>query len=345
MKIFLKKRKIVLYLSIMIIAFLFLSLSGNNGDTHDSNPKGKIELVAQRSNEVVFEELLEEIEEVILSSNNEMLQNILALTYDKIKNGELKIVIQDKITSLPFSKLGNAAFQYNVGSKKRQNPTLLIETKLFRFYPKNKSLIMGIIIHELTHAYMYYNDYDTFIGSKDSDLEGYLYEMDSLYAEAQFFELCKKRRMPLTKFEKFLIKSVRKDNLEVASQKIYKTDNGLVWYLIHAKNDVLNKKITHKEYFKLIQDHGEDLLSRWEHAKGANEWEQYKICIEMFTFSTYMGVIANQCLTQEAINDLKNEIDVIIEIQQRCYQLVVENYNIVEDYHNDFFVDLFSDVK
>lgn len=331
---------------VITLIFFLLSIQSIFGvDQNTPDDKGENLLVSVRGDDEILEKLFSEMGQIILASNNELLQDIYKQTSLKINQGHLKLTVRDKIENQSPSKIGNAVFQYNFNSKKGSNPEISIERKLLRFYPKNKSLIMGVLIHELTHAYFYFTDHKAFLANRESQLETYLYEMDAIYAEAMLFTLCKGKGSKILKFEEFLIESNKNNNLAVASIKLFQTDNELVWELIHFKNAVIDKKATHKDFFDFIQKQGEDILTRWDSSNKFNKWERYRLCVELLTFNSYIGVIANQCLTSEIINDLSKEIGELQSLQDRIYRLANSNYDIVLEYQKWFYDDLFSDIK
>ncbi len=291
----------------------------------------------------IVRNLLGELSNIIEDCDNDLLKETFDLPMQKFRNNELHFEITDKIDGLDDSVLGNAAFTYY--TKNKDKPQIItLEEKLLRFYPENNSIIMMVIFHELSHAQNYYNDTEYYISISDNKLEKYLYEMDAIYLETLFIEECRIKKYNITGFEKFLLASLKDDNLGMASLVFLKKDNKLVWRLIGMIDRYKDGNWTIEELVSEISIFGHTFLDRWlnKFKKSENDWSRLVNLVQMKTFDYHLAGIINQVITSEIVSKMDIEIQEINSLKIKMQEEYVPLWDFIDDYSNNMIKDFFK---
>ena len=290
---------------------------------------------AIRVSEAILQEILQEMKSVVEKSTNSTIKNTIVLPIQQIETGQLKFNIVEKIDNIEESYLGNAMFTFYTEDLDRPQE-ITVEEKLLRFHKDYRSLIMTILIHELSHANDFYKDREYMNSIRDNKLEKYLYEMDSIYIEAQFAEAAQSQNYEMSPLETFLISSMKEDNLALASMILLQKDNKLIWYLIQIKDQFFNDERTLTSLLEEVESYGASLLDEWnlEHKESDLSWSKYGIMISMKSFQEFAGNILNGVFTEETLITEKETIDSINGIMSNLYNEVNSQWASTKNYRD-----------
>ncbi len=290
----------------------------------------------------IIDELHKEIRDIISNGDNELLKDMIFVTDYQISNDNLNIYIVDTIEELEESKMGNAIFQY-MTNESSILPKIIIERKILRFLPDNKSLVMGILIHELSHAYMYFNNKEVFKSLSENILDKYLYEMDSLYIEALFYKECQKLEYKYKRFEYYITQSLENDNLGDASLFLYKVDNKLIWHMLSLNDEVISGDMTYPDLFKTVIELSQTLIQNWKENIEDNE-KRYKNLISITTFDQYIAFTLGQILTDDSAKENIEAIEELNLIKSEMARITNENWPFTINFNNYMTTWIYEDI-
>jgi hypothetical protein len=173
---------------------------------------------------------------------------------------------------------------------KENQPCLELKRSLIELYPKYKSYVFAVLMHEVSHANNYLWDPEAFVKRpKEDRLERYLYEMDAMYLEAQFIrDVSKPKGWKLSPFETYLLESLAKDDLASASTVFQSIDMDFVYTFYKARSGPEPLEVLGKRFVAAGRSMKEDFL-RSEHA---GEWERYRCLVSVRSFVTLGSQLA-----------------------------------------------------
>jgi len=186
----------------------------------------------------------------------------------------------------PGSPLDAAAFTLD----KEGQPCLELKKSLIKLFPKYKSYVFAVLMHEVSHASDYLGDPEAFVKRpKEDRLERYLYEMDAMYMEAEFIrDVSKPKGWKLSPFESYLLESLAKDNLASASTAFQSVDMDFIYTFYKARSGPEPLEVLGERFVEAGRSMKEDFL-RSEHA---GEWERYRCLISVRSFVTLGSQLA-----------------------------------------------------
>jgi hypothetical protein len=277
---------------------------------------------------LIFYELCDLVE----NSNpaNEILVQRIDLIRSKIEHNKLLLLMTDEALS---NALFGAYFSFSLDNSK-QKPVISLDKYLLALYPRQKSLVFSLLIHELQHAYNYFMNYKAFITTYNNLLENYLYEMDAYHVEALFIrDVLMTQNFPLTDFEKLLVSSFENDNLDYFSFVFKNLDMRLVYYLY---NVTLNKQSAEENIEELIHV-GKELIDFFKFPEQDDEWKQFVSLIPMHTYCRFIQQCVYNVLVEKAQLEMAPEDFFLPDHSRELYDLVLKMQELLNP-HNQFFI-------
>jgi hypothetical protein len=268
---------------------------------------------------------------------NEHVFNAIDLCFNKFKEKKLGVHIDD---SLPKDIFGGMQFEFNIDNK--INPTILISPYMITLYKTRPSVVFSALAHEMQHAKSYFDNTDFFISMRKSDLERYLYELDSYNIEANFIKTYLiNKKFTLTSFESILIKSYEEDYLDTFSFGLLGHDMKFAFYLI----DIEKKQISYQEKIKLINQCLSDLETA-EFKNEGSDWDKYRQIVTLYSALKFspqtirnIEVKHNKIITTTEYH-MKNQnpelYNILLNIEKKFTSISKYYYEFLSDRHNQF---------
>ncbi len=189
------------------------------------------------------------------------------LAFAKFKEKKLGITIDPDLAEDIYNGM---LFQCDTAMK--QTPVILISPYMIRLYGTHPSIVLSALVHEMQHAKSYFDNTKFFVAMHKSDLENYLYELDSYNIEANFIKsYLSTRGYTLTPFEQFLAKSYEEDHLSNFSFGMLGHNMELAFYL----SGIERKKVTYEQKIGLVSKVITDLLALEFNDRG-EDWDRYR---------------------------------------------------------------------
>lgn len=199
---------------------------------------------------------------------------VVKLSFAKFKEKKLGITIDPELDEDIFNGM-----QFQCDTDMKEVPVILVSPYMTRLYRSVPSIVLSALVHEMQHAKSYFDNTAYFVAMHRSDLESYLYELDSYNIEANFINAyLSARRYDLTPFEQFLAKSYREDNLSNFSFGMLGYNMELAFYL----NGIERKQATYEQKMGLVNTVIDDLLAQKFNAAG-EAWNRYRQTVTTFS--------------------------------------------------------------
>ena len=196
------------------------------------------------------------------------------LTFAKFREKKLGITIDPDLAEDIYSGM-----QFQCDTDMKQVPVILVSPYMIRLYKAVPSIVLSALVHEMQHAKSYFDNPKYFTAMYKSDLENYLYELDSYNIEANFISTCLSARgYTLTPFEQFLVRSYTEDHLGNFSFTMLGHDMDLAFYL----NGIERKQATYEQKIGMVNAVITDLLSREFDDRGG-DWDKYKQAVTPYS--------------------------------------------------------------
>lgn len=240
------------------------------------------------------------------------------LFQERMIRQELSIVIDYSLTEDIYEGMG-----FTMGHPQTGLPAIVISSYFLKIYDKHPSIFYSALMHEIAHVYDFFTNNESFSNSEENMLEKYLYEMDAAYIEALFIrDILITNKIPLTRYEKFLVNSLEKDNLAAFSVGFKAVDMNMVYNLVGLSRGDLLKK----EKIKRVAVCGEEILNRFTRPEKELDWEEYCSLVELWSFCQYVPqiLVDIESIAKPGFNhedcklenypDVKKCLDRIIEI-------------------------------
>ncbi len=163
-------------------------------------------------------------------------------------------------------------------------PFIVIAETFFQLLKTHRSLALSLFIREITATSFYVEHPEMYKNALQIPLELYLYAMDEDYIQAKFIELYKdKHKELLTQYEKCLLESLVKDDLQTESLILRGTDMKLVYRLQHLAENGTPFEDAVDEFIRV----GKNLDSQFKISPKANSLEAYTAVASLCTFLQY----------------------------------------------------------
>jgi hypothetical protein len=313
--------KICVFCLIFLVSVCFIFADGSE------SKQGHTYYFSEKINLIFYElcDLVENSDPV-----NEILAQRIDLIRSKIEDNELLLLMTDE---KPNNALFGACFSFSLDNPS-QKPVISLDKYLLALYPRQKSLVFSLLIHELQHAYNYFMNHEAFITTYDNLLENYFYEMDAYHVEALLIrDVLIPENFTLTDFEKLLISSFNNDNLDYFSFVFINLDMRLVYYL---HNVTLNKQSAEQNIEELIRV-GNELIDFFEFPEHDSKWNQFVSLIPMHTYCRFIqqhvyNILVNKARLKTAPEDFS-----LPDHSQELYDMVLKMQELLSPY-NQFFI-------
>ncbi|MBN1798882.1 MAG: hypothetical protein JW822_09910 [Spirochaetales bacterium] len=257
---------------------------------------------------------------------NEMLCQRVALIRTKRESYELLLLMSDQAVSNVHY---GAQFNYSPDNPE-QKPIIIVEKNLLALYPRQKSLVFSLLIHEMQHAYNYFIDYKAFTSTYNNLLENYLYEMDAYHVEALLIrDVLIPHKLPLTDFGKLLVSSFKNDNLDYFSYVFKNLDMSLVYYLCDVTLDKQSAEKNIREFIRV----GNQLIDSFEFPEQDNEWNRFITLIPMHTYCRFIQQYVYNVLVKKAWLVMAPEDFFLPEHSQELYDIVLKMQELLNPYN------------
>jgi len=195
----------------------------------------------------------------------------------------------------PGTPLSGAEFILDGGNK----PALLVRTAFMKLYPRHKSFVFAVLMHETAHASDYLRFPDGFFRQRKDGIERYLYEMDAAYVEGLFIrEVSKPRGWKLSPFEGYLLQSLDKDNLKSYSTAFLMTDMSFVYTYYKAREGSEPLDTLAASFVAWGRRMKADFLQ----CKEGDEWTRYQALVSIRTFVVYGSELAATLVSRRQPN-------------------------------------------
>lgn len=160
-------------------------------------------------------------------------------------------------------------------------PAFLLKPGFLRLYPRHRSFVFAVLMHETAHAWDYLKSPKTFFPQKEEGIERYLYEMDACYLEGRFLkEVSRPQGWGLSPFETFLVESLEKDNLASFSTALLSVDMDFTYRFYKARRG--SEPL--KELVEAIVTAGREMRERFLRSGADDAWERYQALVSIRTF-------------------------------------------------------------
>ena len=240
--------------------------------------EGKTEQGYERKTEIILEDLLS----LVASKNPEkddQVPKFCKLIKEKIDNKEMLYGVENNADRDVFN---GASFVFATDGK--QKPALVLKEALIDCFPKHRSLVLGILVHEIQHAFSFFQHPDYHRTVCNNPLEKFLFEMDAYFIEASFLrDYVLDDKSDLTPFEKLLLVSLAKDNLSGFARIILNQDRDLVYHLYGYRDDKTPLKETIDHYLKV----GTDLIEDFKNAARGDSGKKVSLLISLRSFCKF----------------------------------------------------------
>jgi hypothetical protein len=276
---------------------------------------------------LIFHELCDLIENG--DPANEILIQRIDLIKSKIEHNELLLLMTDEGL---HNVLFGACFNFSLDDP-TQKPVISLDKTLLSLYPRQKSLVFSLLIHEIQHAYNYFVDHEAFVTTYNNLLENYLYEMDAYHVEALFIrDVLIPQDYPLTDFEKLLVVSFENDNLDYFSFVFINLDMRLVYYLY---NVTLNKQSVEKNIEELLRV-GNELIDLFKYPEQDDKWNQFVSLIPMHTYCRFIQQYVYNVLVKKAQLAMEPEDFFLPDHSRELYDIVLKMQELLHPYDQFF---------
>jgi len=196
------------------------------------------------------------------------------LSFAKFKEKKLGITIDPDLDEDIYSGM-----QFQCDTAMKQLPVILVSPYMIRLYKDVPSIVLSALVHEMQHAKSYFDNTKYFVAMRNSDLENYLYELDSYNIEANFITAyLAARGYSLTPFEQFLAASYKEDNLSNFSFGMLGHNMELAFYL----NGIERKQVSYEHKIGMVSKVITDLLAL-DFDDTGGDWDRYKQAVTPFS--------------------------------------------------------------
>ena len=193
------------------------------------------------------------------------LRDVWKVVSKVIRDGRLTFSIYYDDNSILFG----GAFAIQNDNK----PVIKLSNGILSLYKYKPSVLMAIMMHELTHAYFYFTMGSKFLERCNDRKEKNWYEADAIHIEAVFIEEClKPNNYELSAFEVFLLDSWQNDNLDSACTVMTHESSEAILIFDRLTNTYLDDEITVDDAFAEIKEYALDLLEVLNNKKISKEF-------------------------------------------------------------------------
>lgn len=222
------------------------------------------------------------LQQVIKSNSikNKHIEPLAKLIDSKIR--EKKLLLVEGTPEKDKLIMGAAKFIHTYNDM-NESSYIVVNPKSLDLYEKQSSIVYSILINMLKGAYDYYTQNDRYLATQNNLIERKYYSADAIYIEALFIiDYLQTQKYHLTRFEEFLIRSFKNDNLGSFFATFYLTDLPF----LHQLDDISAKKITLEAKMKEMYSIGTSLVNDFDthDFKKESEWKSFLVMIKMYTY-------------------------------------------------------------
>jgi hypothetical protein len=197
-------------------------------------------------------------------------------------------------------------------------------------------------MHEFKHLNDYFLNKDSFFNSNEKNR--FQYELNSINIEVEFIKYYLSGRFNLSKYEKYILNSYEKDNLESLTILRNRQSVDIFRFLINLEIDFNNKTISKDQLINELMQKSDKLLEKAD--KFLNLFDVYNSTEDIFprfgyfirikTFEKYINYMLNDSDEMKSIilknSDFEIKLNLIINLimkydeANKMYSLGLDNY-------------------
>ena len=289
------KKKIVVLL-ILLSSFGIFS----NAEEHFS------EIDIEKYSNIIFS-IIGNLSKIIENNNSsDIVYNTYIVSENAIRNNLVSFKIDPKLDTVMSGM--------NFSTYETGEISLVFGLKFLDTYSINSSIHYSILIHEYRHLHDYLKGGENFINAKKDEKESYWYELDALRIESEFIKHYLAGKYSLSKFEEYLLNSLEKDYLNVASMIMHKESMNYFFYFDNLEKKYIENEISEEEIIEELERNGDTLIKAYNTV--TDNLIIYLHYIEISTFRKYMirilrRIINNPTMTWDEVFVKYNQIGLL----------------------------------
>lgn len=206
----------------------------------------------------------DEVSQIIASAVNEIgtliqkygkdknMRTVWSTVTSALKKGRLTFTIDLESNSI----LDGALFIVTTDGQ----PRIQLSNGLITLYRYQPTVLMSVLLHELTHAYFYLTMGEEFISASNDRKERNWYEADAIHNEAVFIEQCLAPYYKLSSFEQFVLESWHSDNIDSASIVMVRESSETILVFHRLTQTYIQGAITAEEAYAEIEEYTSSIL-------------------------------------------------------------------------------------
>ncbi|NBV82970.1 hypothetical protein EBR57_02465 [bacterium] len=196
---------------------------------------------------------------MLIGKSDPVLSKQLEPIADDIRNGKLGLMVAPSSNSSIRVLHDSVKFFFHiVNTEPPGTPFIQFNPIFFEILKKQESLALSLLAYEASSASLYRTSPEQYRQGLENPVENYLYAMDSLYLHARFLAAAtKKTKAPLSKYERLILQSHKDDNLNLASQMIFRKDMSLAYEMVGIQYE----KTSENESITKLEEIGQTVLN------------------------------------------------------------------------------------
>lgn len=220
---------------------------------------------------------------IVFLKNHSSFLDFVSKTQEAYENKKLNFIVAKIPSSFRSSYLEESVDFYIVKNDKNKDvtPFIYIEERFLETLISHPSLSRSLFVKALIKASIYFTWEEDYNHSLNTQLESFLYEMDSHFMQSEFIKFyIQQNNVVLSDYEKFLLSSFQLDNLNTYSLFFKQIDKKQVNALYNEINN--NKSL--EESLISYKAYGIHLIRNFKVTPNDSKENKYKSIIPLYTY-------------------------------------------------------------